>query len=155
MKTSSFHIVPLRTEIADEARRAAEAGAPDHAVVIADSRNGFPCRHCLRWAQLGERMILFPFDAIPSGHPYSETGPIVVHAEPCERYRETTTFPAVFRRGRVLRAYSSEHHMIDAAVVNGDEPEAVIEKLLKNPETDFIHVRSAARGCYTMGIERA
>ena len=99
-------------------------------------------------------MILFPFASVPPGHPYSETGPVFVHAYSCERYMDTVSFLANFRRGRVLRAYDSNHDMIDAVVVNGDEPEAVIEKLLGNPETNFIHVRSATRGCYTMGIER-
>jgi hypothetical protein len=46
MKTLNFQIVPLPTEVAEAARRAAAAGAPDHGVVIADSPNGFPCRHC-------------------------------------------------------------------------------------------------------------
>ncbi len=100
-------------------------------------------------------MILFPFASVPPGRPYSETGPIFVHADSCERYSDASTFPADFSRGRVLRAYNSKYDMIDAAVVYGDEPEAVIEKLLENPETDFIHVRSATRGCYTMGIKRA
>ena len=30
----------------------------------------------------------------------------------------------------------------------------LIETFLQMPETAFIHVRSASRGCYTMGIER-
>jgi hypothetical protein len=154
MKTSRFRIVPLRTEIADEARRAAEARAPDHAVVIADSPNSYPCRHCLRWAQPGERMILFPFDAIPPGHPYSETGPIFVHAEPCQRYAVASEFPSEFRKGRVIRAYDSKPNIIAAEVVNGTEPEAIIEKFLQNPETAFVHVRSASHGCYTMKVER-
>ena len=45
--------------------------------------------------------------------------------------------------------------MIAAEVVNGDEPETVIEKLLENPETAFVHARSVTRGCYTFRIERA
>jgi hypothetical protein len=113
MKTSNFRIVPLRTEIAEAARRAAEAGAPDHAVVIADSPNGYPCRHCLRWAQPGERMVLFPFAAIPPGHPYSESGPIFVHAEPCERYAATEQYPEEFRKNRVIRAYNSRQDMVE------------------------------------------
>src|SRR5713101_1590264 len=64
MKTSNYRVVPLRTEVAEAARRAATSGAPDHAVVIADSPQGYPCRHCLRWVQPGERVILFPFAAI-------------------------------------------------------------------------------------------
>ena len=154
MKTSSFRIVPIRTEIAEAARREAEVGAPDHVFVMADSPRGFPCRHCLRWAQKGERMILFPFAAIPPGRPYSETGPIFVHAESCERYATTHEFPPEFREGRVLRAYNSEYAIIAAEVVNGEGPEAGIERFLQQPETAFVHVRSASHGCYTMEVER-
>jgi len=154
MKTFEYRVVPLLTEIADAARRAAQDGAPDHAAVTADSPDGYPCRHCLRWAQPGERLILFPFASIAPGRPYSESGPIFVHEERCERYPLTNEFPAEFRRGRAIRAYDSEQNMIAGEVVNGNEPEAVIEKLLQNPETAFLQVRSASRGCYTTRIER-
>ena len=155
MKTSNFRIIPLRTEVADAARRAADAGVSDHAVITADSATGYPCRHCLRWARPGERVILFPYTSILLGRPYSESGPIFVHAEPCERYAEIDKYPEQFRKGRVLRAYNFKQDLIDAQVVNGDEPETVIEKLLQNPETAFLHARSVNRGCYTMQIERA
>lgn len=147
-------MVPLQTKIAEAARLAVEASAPDHAIIIADSPRGYPCRHCLRWAQPGERMILFPFAAIPAGRPYSESGPIFVHADPCERYSATDQYPAEFREGRVVRAYNAQHDMIAAEVANGAGPEAVIERFLQRPETAFIHVRSVSRGCYTMEIER-
>jgi hypothetical protein len=154
MKTSNFRIVPLATEIAATARRLAANGAPDHAVIVADSPDGFPCRHCLRYAQPGERMILFPYTAIPAGHPYSESGPIFVHKEPCEPYRATNEFPADFRKGRVMRAYNSNYDMIDAEVVNGSAPAAVIEKFLQQPETAFVDARSVTHGCYTFRIQR-
>jgi Protein of unknown function (DUF1203) len=154
MKTLSFRIVPIRTEIAEAARREANAGAPDHVFVMADSSNGYPCRHCLRWAQLGERMILFPFAAIAPGRPYSESGPVFVHAEPCERYAATDEFPPAFREGRVLRAYDSQCNIIAAEVANDEGPEAVIERFMQQPETAFVHVRSVSRGCYTMEVER-
>jgi hypothetical protein len=154
MKTSTFRIVPLPTEFAESARRAAEAGATDHAVMIADSLTGYPCRHCLRFAKSGQRMILFPYAAIPAGRPYSETGPIFVHAEPCERYDAVHEYPADFRSGRVFRAYDADYNMIDAVVVNGSEPEAMIEKLFENPETKLVQARSVTRGCYTFGVER-
>src|SRR5438045_9734614 len=128
MKRSTFRIVPLPTEVAETARRAAKAGAADHAIVMADSATGYPCRHCLHWAQPGERVILFPYAAIPPGHPYSESGPIFVHAEACERYRPSQEYPAEFRKGRAFRAYNANYNMIDAELVNGSEPEAVIKK---------------------------
>ena len=155
MTTPNYRIVPIATAVAEGARKNAAAGASDHALFVADAPGSYPCRHCLRWAEPGESVILFPFASVPPGHPYSETGPIFVHAEACEQYAETEVFPSAFRASRVMRAYNSGHGMIDAVVVNGDQPEAVIDKLLQNPETDFIHVRSATRGCYTMGIARA
>jgi Protein of unknown function (DUF1203) len=99
-------------------------------------------------------MVLFPFAAIAPGWPYSESGPIFVHAEPCERYAATREFPSEFRKGRVLRAYNSHHDMIAAEVANGEGPEAVIERFLQEPETAFVHVRSASHGCYTMEVKR-
>src|SRR6266705_1453300 len=155
MKTSSFHIIPLSTEIANAARRAVNAGALDHTIVSANSPGSCPCRRCLRWAQPGERVILFPYAAIPSGHPYSETGPIFVHANECQRYSATNEYPADFRNGRVFRAYDSNYNIIDAQVMNGSEPEVVIESLFQNPDTAFVDVRSVTHGCFTFRIQRA
>ena len=154
MKTPTFRIVPLSTEVAETARRVAASGAQDHTIIIADSAEGYPCRHCLRFAKPGERVILFPYTSIPAGHPYSEIGPIFVHGQPCERYSTTDQVPPDFRRGRVMRAYNSNYNMIDAEVVNGSESEAVIEKLLEKPETAFVDARSVTRGCYTFRIQR-
>jgi Protein of unknown function (DUF1203) len=155
MKTSTFRIIPLPTEIAERARRLAKTDAPDHTIVVADSPRGYPCRHCLRWANPGERVILFPYASIPAGRPYSETGPIFVHAELCERYRATREYPADFRNGRVFRAYDANYNMIDAEVANGNDSEAMIEKLFQNPETAFVDARSVTHGCFTFRIQRA
>jgi len=154
MKAVHFQIVPLPTEIADAARRTARAGAPDHAVVTVDSPESSPCRHCLRWAKPGERVVLFPYTAIPAGQPYSETGPIFVHADECERYSATNEYPSDFRNGRVVRAYDLNYNIIDAQVVNGSEPEVVIESLFQNPDTAFVDVRSVTRGCFTFRVLR-
>ena len=154
MKTSSFLIGPLPTEIADAARRVVNAGAADHELITVDSPGSSPCRHCLRWAQPGERVVLFPYAAIPSGHPYSETGPIFVHANECERYSATNEYPADFRNGRVFRAYDSNYNIIDAEIVDGSQPEVVIESLFQNPDTEFVDVRSITRGCFTFRVLR-
>jgi hypothetical protein len=155
MKASTFRILPLPTEIAEAARHAVNAGASDHAIVSANSPGSCPCRHCLRWAQPGERVILFPYAAIPSGHPYSETGPIFVHANECQRYSATNEYPVDFRNGRVFRAYDAKFNIIDAEIVNGSEPEIVIETLFQNPDTAFVDVRSVTHGCFTFRVQRA
>src|SRR5436190_9559720 len=154
MTTSIFRIVPLPTAIADAARDAAGRGVPDHVVTEVDSPKSAPCRHCLRWAQPGERVILFPYPSIPPGRSYSESGPIFVHEQRCESYGATQSYPPDFRQGRVLRAYDSQENMIDAIVVDGEELEVIIAKLLANPATAFLQVRSVTRGCFTFRIER-
>ena len=153
MKQQTYRILPLATEVADAARRAVAAGEADHALIVADSPNGYPCRHCLTWATPGDRMVLFTYAAVANG-PYQERGPIFVHAEPCPRYAGVTSYPSDFRSGRVIRAYDNRNFIIDARVVNGEGPEAAIEHLLQNPRVAFLHVRSVGYGCYTMGVER-
>ena len=155
MKSAIFRIVPLPTEVADKARSAAGAGQMDHATITADNRNSAPCRHCLRWANVGERVILFPYASIPVGHPYAESGPIFIHAESCARYPATTQYPDAFRKGRVFRGYNSRFDMIDAVIPDTASPEEVITGLFANSEIAFIHVRSLDRGCYTMEVARA
>ncbi|MFN2509437.1 MAG: DUF1203 domain-containing protein [Chthoniobacterales bacterium] len=150
---NSFRIVPVDTNIAAQARRIAAAGRPDHKTVVADSPHAAPCRHCLRWADPGEAMILFPYQSIPADHPYGESGPIFVHKEPCHRYSAVDVYPAAFRDGRVLRGYNAQSEIV-AAEVPGDDPEGTIEAMLAKPEISFLHVRSITHGCYTMKVER-
>jgi Protein of unknown function (DUF1203) len=155
MHKSSFRIVPLPTEIAEAARRKARAGATDHIEMTADAPNAYPCRHCLKWAQPGEQVVLFPFASVPAGRPYSESGPIFVHADNCLRYSTVEDYPANFREHRVIRAYNAGDNMIDAVMVADQEPEEVIKKLFENPGAAFLQARSVTRGCYTFRIERA
>ena len=154
MKTSIFRIVPLATEVAEAARCAVNTGAAGRALVTVNSPRSSPCRHCLRWAEPGERVILFPYAAIPTGHPYSESGPIFVHTDHCNRYSATDAYPPDFRSGRVFRAYDERSNIIDAQIVDGREPELVIQELFENPETVFVDVRSVTHGCFTFRVQR-
>jgi hypothetical protein len=155
MQTSKFRIIPLATEVAEAARARAREGAPDHEIITTDEAQAFPCRHCLQWAKVGERVVLFPYASIPAGRPYSESGPIFVHEAACARYGRPGEYPAEFRRHRVLRAYNETSDMIDAIVLNEHEPETVIAELFQNPAAKFLQARSVTRGCYTFRIERA
>jgi hypothetical protein len=142
MTRTPFRIVPLPSNVADEAREAVRRGAADHALVEVDSPNAYPCRHCLGWAQPGERVVLFTYASIPPGRPHAESGPIVVHEQRCEAYAATNDYPPALRNGRVFRAYDSQDEMIDAVIGNGEEPETIIGKLLTNPAAAFLQVRS-------------
>lgn len=155
MKTDNYRVVPLGSEAAAAARNSARMGSADHVTVTVSEERSTPCRHCLRWAEPGERVILFPYASIAPGHPYSESGPIFIHEFQCERYAATAEYPKALQHGRVIRAYDENLNMIDTVVVNGAPPEGVIETLLRNSAIAFLQVRSLDRGCYTMEIRRA
>jgi uncharacterized protein DUF1203 len=154
MTRSAFRIVPLPTAVADKAREAVRREARDHALVEVDSPHAYPCRHCLNWADPGERVVLFPYASTAPGRPYAESGPIVVHERDCEPYRATNDYPPALRKGRVFRAYDAKEMMIDAVVADGEEPETIIAKLFSNRAAAFLQVRSVTRGCFTFKIER-
>jgi Protein of unknown function (DUF1203) len=154
MNSFKFRIVALSTTVAEAARAVAIQKQRDHRVMTVESPNSAPCRHCLKWAKPGERVILFPYDAIAPGRPYSERGPIFIHADPCARYT-AEKYPDEFRQGRVFRAYNKADDLIDAQLPNGEPPELAIEKLLRNPDTAFVHARSISHGCYTFRVERS
>ena len=80
---------------------------------------------------------------------------VFVHANECQRYSATNEYPADFRDGRVFRAYDSNYNIIDAEIVDGSQPEAVIESLFQNPDTEFVDARSITRGCFTFRVQRA
>ena len=81
--------------------------------------------------------------------------PLSISTVVCKRYSATDEYPADFRNGRVFRAYDSNYKIVDAKVVNGSEPEVVIETLFQNPDTAFVDVRSVTHGCFTFRVQRA
>ena len=154
MTNNSFRVVALPTTVAEKARQKAANGAPDHKTSIVEAEQSAPCRHCLSWAKPGERVILFPYQAIAAHQPYAESGPIFVHAEPCARYAPTSEFPPDLRNGRAIRAYNEQHEIVAAEIAKG-APEETAARLLQDKAVRFLHVRSASHGCYTFGVERA
>src|SRR4051794_29571925 len=141
MHKTSFRIVTLPTEVAEAARARAREGATDHEVLTADEPGAYPCRHCLRWAEPGERVVLFLYASIAPGRPYSEIGPIFVHESECPSYTQVENYPADFRQHRVVRAYDRSQDIIDAVVVGEREPEELISQLFDNPAVEFLQAR--------------
>ena len=54
-----------------------------------------------------------------------------------------------------LRAFSSDHQIVDADVVAGQELEGVIQRFLAAPGTCYLQAHYAKRGCYAARVERA
>jgi hypothetical protein len=147
--------------LATETTRALQAGNPDAngrtpERQISDG-SGVPCRHCLSDVAAGEPFLILAHRPFPDAQPYAETGPIFLHAEPCERHGERAEVPALFRsRAQALvRGYGKDDRIVygTGQVVPSAKIGAVARDLLARPEVAYLHLRSASNNCYQCRIE--
>jgi hypothetical protein len=131
----------------------AERGARRY---VADATPGFPDRIELRDAEPGESVLLVNHAHQPADTPYRASHAIFVLEGAATPYDRVNEIPTVLRpRVISLRAFDAAHMMIDADLTEGQALEDAIERMLGNPETDYIHAHYAKRGCYAARIERA
>jgi len=153
---SGFQVTAMPTEIAQQVRatmRSPQYGHPAHDEKLSEAA---PCRHCLRLIRAGERALLFTYDPF-AGDARPLPGPVYIHSEPCERYRNSNEFPTELRGSpRTLMAYGNERRMIGETLVpaNGDF-DTVLANFASNSDVRYVHVRSTTAGCFTFLSERA
>jgi hypothetical protein len=152
----SVRVVAIETEIAEQVRATLKApvyGFPAHQEAGDDSA---PCRHCLRTIAPGARRILFTYDRFTGKESLPQPGPVYIHANGCQRYSENDGFPEELRDSpRTLEAYAPGRRLKAQEYVSDGRFEPVIEKLLANPEVDYLQINSTTAGCFTFRIERS
>jgi hypothetical protein len=120
---------------------------------------GEPCRDVLRRAIPGEELILASFSPFVKTGPYKEYGPIFILANDT-RAAATPDFLPIggdgdyLRSQFVIRAYSEEESILDAALVSSGGAQSVVDAFLARPETAFLHVRFPTYGCFAARVDR-
>ena len=123
---------------------------------VADAKPGYPDRVEMRDAEPGETLLLLNHTHLPADNPYRASHAIFVREGARQRFDRVDEVPEVLRvRMLSVRSFDAEAMMLDAALVNGTELEAAIERLLAPPAAQFLHVHYATRGCYAARVERA
>jgi hypothetical protein len=146
-----YRVSALPTEVAERLRRAA---FDDFGNALEPAVQSGPCRHCLRYALPGERLVLVAYSPFETRNPYRETGPIFLHADGCERYAGGALPPDFAQRPIVLRAYDAAQTIARAEVVVDGTTEQRIAGLVADPEIAWVHARSLTHGCYLFRIDR-
>jgi hypothetical protein len=149
----------LRFEPIDEAivREVRETSRDAHGnqLHVRVSDDVAPCRVCLRIVPRGTRLILFAYCPFTTNGPYAEIGPVFIHADVCEPYREAATFPPDFRkRTLVFRAYDEDGEIHDATLADGVAAEETLHRLFADPAVATVHVRNPAWGCFDFAVAR-
>ena len=124
--------------------------------VKATSAPGFPCRISLADAEIGEELLLLPFEHQPENSPYRASGPIFIRIGAAQRTLAIGEVPEyVSLRLISLRAYDRSHMIIAAEVSAGTEVGAEIKRQFENPLVSYIHLHNAKRGCFSCLVRRA
>jgi hypothetical protein len=113
-KTTSYVVTGIDSSVADELR--ARGGIN----YVADEQPGFPCRQCLRDAEIGDEMILVSHDPFTGWSPYRSASPIFLHRWPCAPSPDDAQLPEQLTRRRLsVRAFDMSEMMLDAALIDG------------------------------------
>lgn len=151
--------VALTTDIV----RSYQSGAPDANHQLPERHiaqgSGIPCRHCLQEVTPGTPYLILAHRPFTHVQPYAELGPIFLHAEPCQRYEDTTgEIPPMFLSWSrlLIRGYNHEERILygTGEVVQIVDLHDRLTALLTQPEVAFVHIRSATNNCYQCRVER-
>jgi hypothetical protein len=149
-ETILYRLTPIDPQVADRLR----AENPDASRYVADARPGYPCRQCLRDAEIGDELILVSWDPFTADTPYRSASPIFLHKEPCLAPKMTALPEQLTVRQLSVRAFDGEEMMIDAAIVEGSKLDETLERFFAQPDCDHVHVHNATRGCWATRVDR-
>jgi hypothetical protein len=135
-----------------------DATLREHGVlrVRIDSPRSAPDRVTLDDAEPGETVLLLNYVYLDVDTPYRGSHAIYIREADAERFDRVNEVPKALR-GRMLsvRAFDATGMMVDADLVDGDQVEPLIERLFAHPETTYLQVHFAKRGCYAARVERS
>lgn len=155
MTTTTYQISPLSLE------EAAALRSQGGRLYVADAVPGFPCRRCLRDADIGDEMLLVSHDPFDETSPYRCASPIFLHRTTCATDpADADTAPdqdlplQLTRRQLSVRAFDDQAMMIDAAVIDGTDLDETLRRFFGEELTELVHVHNAGRGCWATTITR-
>ena len=123
--------------------------------MIVDEYPGFPCRVSLEDAEIGEEVILLPYQHHKTNSPYQSSGPIFVRKIAKTATYDFNEIPKMFNHRLLsLRGYDKFAIMKDASVIEGTNLKTQILKTFENNEIQYIHIHNAKPGCYNCLVER-
>lgn len=120
-----------------------------------DEEHGFPCRISLTDAKVGDEVILVNYEHLDVASPYRSRHAIYVRKGEVPFDAVDTVPDMLSRRLLSLRGFDNTGMMTAADVVEGRRLEDAIERLLADPQTEYLHAHIARPGCYAARIERA
>ena len=116
---------------------------------------GFPCRATLQDAEIGESVLLLNYEHQAASSPYRSSHAIFVRESASGSACYDNKIPQqLLVRNLSVRSFDAAGMMVDADTCSGEELEAMIDRLFADAAADYMHVHTAARGCYLARVDR-
>lgn len=154
----SYRITGLSPEPFRPLYDLSDAALAEHGAsrVHVDACPGFPDRVTLEDAPHGASVLLLNYIHQPAATPFRASHAIFVLEGALAAYDRVDEVPEVLRERIIsLRAFDDGHLMVDAALADGADLPAAIERLLADERVGYVHAHYATRGCYAACITRA
>ena len=156
----AYKIIPIREDFLLKARNESldDQNQPVEHLI---AQGGEPCRDVLRRALPGEKLILASYCPFSKTGPYKEYGPVFIMANntaelpdlsqlPLSSGKETDYLVETF----VIRAYSEQESIVDATLASKKDALSMVNHFFSMAEVQFILLRFAAYGCYSLRLDR-
>jgi Protein of unknown function (DUF1203) len=115
----------------------------------------YPCRVSLTDSRAGEELLLINYEHHPVDSPYRMRFAIFLR-DGDQTYDKVNEVPEQLRnRILAVRSFDAKGMMVDNQLVDGNEIEPVLEKMLVPANADYLHIHFASAGCYAAKVERA
>lgn len=147
---TDYRLAPIDPVAADELRAAGGQR------FIADAKPGYPCRQCLRDAEMGEALVLGAHDPFTVDSPYRSRSPIFLHEQSCTPPIDVADLPVQLTGHQLsVRAFDRDAMMVDAAVIDGVCLDDQLRRFFDDDATSEIHIHNATRGCWATSVTRS
>jgi hypothetical protein len=148
MNSEQYELQPLGASDAEALR------AIGGSTYVADSKPGYPCRQCLRDAEINDELLLVSYDPFVLDSPYRSWSPIFIHKATCAFESRKTLPDQLTIRQLSVRAFDANELMTDAAVIDGTDLDQTLRDMFADENVEVIHVHNAARGCWATNVAR-
>lgn len=122
--------------------------------LTADSSPGWPCRRCLTDAEVGEVLLLVPYDPWTVASPYRQAGPVFVHERDCAPWSGEGLPEQQTSRLMSVRAIGHDGMQLTGDVVPGEHLHERLERAFADDAVAHVHLHNAGPGCFAARVDR-
>lgn len=153
--------MPLFSGIPQDQADALRAGATDAYGNLPERQTSdgtAPCRCCLTLIEDGRDMLAFAHRPFHTTHPYAETGPVFLCADPCQAVIAAPDLPQlVVSPNYLLKGYDADERLVygTGRVVPKSQLASYADTLLDRQGIAFVDMRSATNNCWQARLHKA